>query len=76
MAASEPENYLDQLPEASLKDLTLKTCMLLALVTGKRGHALRTLTVEDVKTFYKNKTKNTTVYDCILAKTQNYQAGI
>lgn len=51
MAGTELENYLDQLPEAKhllLKDLTLKTCMLLALVTGQRGHALRTLTVEDV----------------------------
>ena len=46
--------YLDQLLEAkplSLKDLTLKTCMLLALVTGLRAHVLHILTEEDVKTF-------------------------
>ena len=33
----------------SLKDLTLETCMLLALVTGKRGHTLHSLCVNDVK---------------------------
>lgn len=50
--------YLDQLLEAkhlSLKDLTLKTCMLLALVTVQRAHALHILTVEDVKTFSQKK---------------------
>ena len=41
--------YLDQLLEA--KPLSLKTCMLLALVTGLRAHVLHILTVEDVKTF-------------------------
>lgn len=43
---------LDSLPEVehvSLKQLTLRVCMLLALVTGQRGHALHFLKVEDIK---------------------------
>ena len=44
--------HLDSLGSAdslSLKDLTLRTCMLLALVTGQRGHALHSLKTKDVK---------------------------
>ena len=45
-------SYLDSLPDIdhlSLKDLTLKTCMLLALLTGQRGQALHSLKREDIK---------------------------
>ena len=41
----------DSLPEAehvSLKQLTLRVCMLLALVTGQRGHAFHFLKLEDI----------------------------
>ena len=44
--------YLDGLgpvEKVSLKDLTLRTCMLLALVTGQRGHALHSLKTSDVR---------------------------
>ena len=43
---------LDSLPEVehvSLKQLTLRVCMLLALVTGQRGHAFHFLKLEDIK---------------------------
>ena len=43
---------LDSLPEVehvSLKHLTLRVCMLLALVTGQRGHAFHFLKVKDIK---------------------------
>ena len=33
----------------SLKQLTLRVCMLLALVTGQREHAFHFLKVEDIK---------------------------
>ena len=42
---------LDSLPEVehvSLKQLTVRVCMLLALVTGQRGHAFHFLKVEDI----------------------------
>jgi len=42
---------LDSLPEVehvSLKQLTLRVCMLLALVTGQRGHAFHFLKVGDI----------------------------
>ena len=45
-------NHLDSLPEVedmSLKQLTLRMCMLLALLTGQRGHAFHLLKVEDIK---------------------------
>ena len=45
-------DYLDVLSpmeNLTLKELTLKTCMLLSLVTGQRGHALYSLSVNDVK---------------------------
>lgn len=42
---------LHQLHELSLKELTLKTCMLVALVTGQRGHALHSLMVDDIRVF-------------------------
>ena len=43
---------LDSLPEVehvSLKQLTVRVCMLLALVTGQRGHAFHFLKVKDIK---------------------------
>ena len=43
---------LDSLPEVehvSLKQLTLRVCMLLASVTGQRGHAFHLFKVEDIK---------------------------
>ena len=43
---------LDSLPEVehvSLKQLTLRVCMLLALVTGQKRHAFHSLKVEDIK---------------------------
>lgn len=43
--------YLDSLPvveDLSLKELTLRMCMLLALVTGQRGQALHLLKVKDL----------------------------
>lgn len=45
-------NYLASLPEIdqlTFKQLTLRTVMLLALVTGQRGHALYQLKLSDVK---------------------------
>ena len=45
---------LDSLPEVehvSLKQLTVRVCMLLALVTGQRGHAFHFLKVEDIIIF-------------------------
>ena len=45
-------DYLDVLSpmeNLTLKELTLKTCMLLSLVTGQRGHARYCLSVNDVK---------------------------
>ena len=48
--------YLERfvpLEKLTLKELTLKTCMLLALVTGQRGHALYSLKLTDVKMYSK-----------------------
>ena len=42
----------DSLPEVehlSLNQLTLRVCVLLALVTGQRGHVFHYLKVEDIK---------------------------
>lgn len=44
--------YLSSLPDVndlSLKELTLRMCMLLALVTGQRGQALHLLKVSDLR---------------------------
>lgn len=45
-------DYFCSLPDIcdlSLKQLTLKTAMLLALLTGQRGHALHSLNVDDLR---------------------------
>ena len=47
-------NYLAAMPDnqdMSLKELTLRTVLLLTLLTGQRGQALHSLKVSDVRMF-------------------------
>ena len=48
--------YLESFPslhDLTLKQLKLKTCMLLALVMGQRCHALHSIKMEDVRLYDK-----------------------
>ena len=42
-------NSLPEISDLSLKELTLRMCMLLALLTGQRGQALHLLKIQDLK---------------------------
>ena len=49
IASLEYLDVLSPVENLTVKELTLKPCMLLSLVTGQRGHALYSLSVNDVK---------------------------
>ena len=49
IASLEYLDVLSPMENLTVKELTLKPCMLLSLATGQRGHALYSLSVNDVK---------------------------